>query len=278
VVVLITLGLRQHREVAASAAIRHLTSWAFWACCLAWVAFKLTRRSRVRYTVFTIIVALPLLALGIALIEQHRRQAAWKEFSVQVREGMDLGTVVQALRRVQSKLPATDATAAAQVAEMLSNVAKRKGALMVALNALTNAGGVYVSTLRARDQLRQRQELVQAVIRANDQRTRDIDDFLNTLRTRLEPLGANPTAKAMLAAFEPRVPLMKQDCQLVDEFAQLMKARLELLDASWGRWSWNSNKNQVIFQDTSTLQAYNKNAERTRKLEEESIRQNQLGR
>jgi hypothetical protein len=230
---------------------------------LGWTAYRLGGRSvKAGNIVFTGCFVLVVMSLMSARKSAVQKQTAFRELRRELSDAGDIGEAIQALRRLEAKLSTQDARSIRAFQKAFASLGAVAAVRNNALQAFIGSGGASPGTFRARTQIRQRQELLDAFSAANAQVAQAVKEFTQRLRAEIDPLHTNKSAQEILTGLDKNevLGLLSKVCEVDNRLCQFIRAQLGLLDSSWGKWTWNSRDNKVIFQDRAMLQAFNYNA------------------
>lgn len=157
-----------------------------------------------------------------------------------------------------------------------------QGAYQTALSNLTAAHVLSTSNLVSRETLQERRELVQNFLKCNTNlknfTAANEDNFQAEMaRLNVSQATINEALEGFHKTAGPRQPVLLVMREQDDEMGRGMLAVLDLLDANWGRWSYDQNTRHVRFENPDAVAQYNADMkEISDAAKEQAISKNQL--
>jgi hypothetical protein len=137
-----------------------------------------------------------------------------------------------------------------------------QGAYKDALAKLSAAHVLSTKDLATHENLQQRREIVENFLKCNANLKNFYSASEDNFRGELARLNVTqPTIEAQMAGFHkstaPRLPVLLAMRKQDDEMGRGMLAVLDLLEATWGHWSYDQSTGHVRFENQAFVEQYN---------------------
>jgi hypothetical protein len=195
--------------------------------------------------------------------------AASKDFARQTAASMktngqaaSLARVNQALDQAAKSGVGDTALVAKGTKAYVARVQAIQRAYQDASQNLTAARVLSTSNLLDRDAIQERKAIVQNFLKCNQDLKNFVDRNEENYRAELERLNVTPAVVASsLQGFHttsaPQIPVIDQIRSDDERIGDAMLAVLDLLDATWGQWTYNQQDGHLRFQSHDQLAQYN---------------------
>lgn len=165
------------------------------------------------------------------------------------------------LDRGAQTLSGDDALIARAMSKFAAGMEEAAQKYQSAKNELDAAHVLDLQSLINEQQIASRREIIQRFMSANSELASAFSNAVDTVRANLASLHVSPgEANAALAGFESRwktrAPLVLKIRDCDNRIGQGMLGILNLLDQNWGKWSYDSNRKLLTFEDTDARVAY----------------------
>ena len=137
-----------------------------------------------------------------------------------------------------------------------------QGAYKSSLTKLSAAHVLSTSDLTTHEILQERQDVAQNFLKCNANLKNFCAASEDNFRSEMVRLNiSQPTIEAQMAGFHkssaPRLPVILAMRKQDDEMGRGMLAVLDLLEATWGHWSFDQNTGHVRFENKAFVEQYN---------------------
>ncbi len=203
-----------------------------------------------------------------ALTEMH---AAAQDYKVQALEaltnshqrgGINADQLQRSLGRAADQSSGETASILRASQMYLAHMQAQQRTYENSLQALLRAKVLSTTNLVQRSQIGQRKALVQGFLNANDQVKSFVEQGENNFQQELASFAISPEqTQAALEGFRKsysrQVPSILAVREADDRMGRAMLSVLDLLDAQWGRWRYDTQNQKVRFENTAAVGQYN---------------------